>query len=466
MGINDPEVILAEGTYGVLFEGRPAAISADGRLLVLSELRQDVFPNATGPGMVVSILAGVNADGTANMSLAGQWYQVAQQVSLSGDDSLELLMENPLPALPQGGYYVIEITGGFVNNSILDNTLELAGKSSTGIQLDGGDYGTLVIGNHITGGSTYNTVYTGVAISLGASFNSAAGGNGAFPLPAGWTALPNMGAVIEDNIIQDSLGGMIIGVQHGINYWQALVGTTSDTGRVFLSAAVLNNVFEFDASFLSSWADAYVANGNNPAQSSTPPTITIGSGFSAEPPGPHGTPRFPWTLGNALTVNGADQPVFVDPIENMVTIQSNSVQDIAANGTVTPESGVSGQVYDGIINGVSVSPRLTPETYNDAPYYPFNLDNLDVTGESRSRLLHRRRQQRLHQQRRRQASAPPPAPPTRHADRRRISGLDRPQSDDCLVELIFRRVELHASRESRRQCVVHDRKRPLRHSVC
>ena len=31
----------------------------------------DAFPIATGPGMVVSILAGVNADGTANMSLAG-----------------------------------------------------------------------------------------------------------------------------------------------------------------------------------------------------------------------------------------------------------------------------------------------------------------------------------------------------------------------------------------------------------
>jgi len=34
-GINDPEIILAESGYGVLFEGRPGAISSDGRLLVL-----------------------------------------------------------------------------------------------------------------------------------------------------------------------------------------------------------------------------------------------------------------------------------------------------------------------------------------------------------------------------------------------------------------------------------------------
>ena len=82
--------------------------------------------------MVVSILEGVNADGTANMSLAGTWYQVAQQVSLSSDNTLELLMHNPLPPMPQGGYYVIEITGGFINNSIVGNNLDLSGKSSDG----------------------------------------------------------------------------------------------------------------------------------------------------------------------------------------------------------------------------------------------------------------------------------------------------------------------------------------------
>ncbi len=165
--INAPEVILAEASCGVLFEGRPAAVSADGQLLVLSQVRQDAFAIATGPGMVVSILAGVNADGTPNMSSAGQWYQVAQQVSLSGN-TLELLMASALPALPQGGYYVIEITGGFVNTSVLNNTVDLNGKCSTDVQLDGANYGDRVVGNHLTGANAYAASYTGTAISLGA----------------------------------------------------------------------------------------------------------------------------------------------------------------------------------------------------------------------------------------------------------------------------------------------------------
>ena len=203
--------------------------------------------------MVVSILEGVNADGTANMSLAGTWYQVAQQVSLSSDNTLELLMENPLPAMPQGGYYVIEITGGFVNNSIINNNLDLSGKSSTGIQLDGEDYGTLITGNHFIGGTIYNTVYTGMAISIGAAINSAASGTGAFPLPQGWTALPNLGTVIEDNTIL----GFARWNHHRSSSRQPITGarivdSASETGRVFLTASVTDNTFEFDASFLQS----------------------------------------------------------------------------------------------------------------------------------------------------------------------------------------------------------------------
>ena len=165
--------------------------------------------------------------------------------------------------------------------------------------LDGEDYGSRIIGNHFIGGTIYDNVYTGTAISLGAAIGSAASGTGAFPLPAGWTALPNLGTVIEDNTIDDSLGGIVIGVQHGVNYWEAQVDSTSETGRVFLTASVTSNMFEYDSSFLSSWAAASVADGNDPAETSTPPTVTIGSGFSAEAPGPYGSPRFPWTVGNA-----------------------------------------------------------------------------------------------------------------------------------------------------------------------
>ena len=378
-GLNDPEVILAEGNYGVLFEGRPGAVSADGRLLILPDLRATAFADFTGPGLVVSILAGVSADGTPEMGTAGEWFQVGQQVSLTADNTIELLMQDPLPPMPIGGYYVVEVTDGFVNNAFTGNTLDLTGKSSTGIVLDGGDFGSYIVGNKFIGGTIYGSGYTGTAISLGAAIASAPSGNGAFPLPAGWTALPNLGATVEDNTIDDSLGGIIIGVQHSIDYWAAEVGSASETGRVFLTAAVISNTFQYDSSFLSSWAAASIADGNDPAQITTPPTVTIGSGFSAEAPGPYGSPRFPWTVGNVDTVNGSDTPIFVDPTENVVAVEANATKIIAANGSVTSESGPTGQVYAGIVNGVALSPKITAQSYNGQPYFPFNLDNLSVS---------------------------------------------------------------------------------------
>ena len=77
-----------------MFEGRPGAISSDGQLLVLPDVRANAYAGSTGPGLVVSILAGVNADGSPKMSLAGQWFTVAQQVSLMASNTLELLMED------------------------------------------------------------------------------------------------------------------------------------------------------------------------------------------------------------------------------------------------------------------------------------------------------------------------------------------------------------------------------------
>jgi hypothetical protein len=167
-------------------------------------------------------------------------------------------------------------------------------------------------------------------------------------------------------------------VEHGANYWESRVTSTSETGRVFLTASVTDNTFTWNAGFLKTWAAAYAALGNNPDEDSTPPTVTIGSGFSAEPPGPYGAPRFPWTVGGALRANGSDQPIFVDPTENLVTIGGNSVQIIAPDGTITPGAGPSGQVYAGTVNGVVNAPRLVPETYHGQPYSPFNLHNLDI----------------------------------------------------------------------------------------
>ena len=172
-------------------------------------------------------------------------------------------------------------------------------------------------------------------------------------------------------------------MQHGVNYWGAQVASSSETGRVFFTGSVTQNTFEWDANFLSSWATAYVADGNNPAQSSTPPTVTIGSGFSAEAPGPYGSPRFPWTVGNAMTENGNDQPIFIDPVENVVTVQGNATEhDRRQRGRSARRAMISGQVYAAIVNGVTDSAPIPSQTYNNEPYYPFNLDNLDISGGS------------------------------------------------------------------------------------
>ena len=376
-GINDPEVMLAEGTYGVLFEGRPGAISADGRLLVLPNLRAWASPSSTGPGLVVSILAVVGPNGSADSSLNGEWFRVAQQVSLSSNNTIELLMDDSLPAMPKGGYYVVEVTGGFVDNTFNGNRIDLTGKSSVGISLNGTDYGTKITNNQFIGGSSGSPVFSGTAISVSSLISSSASGGGAFPLPQDWTALPDLGTVVEGNTIRDFVGGMVVGVKHWVNYWEALVESNSETGRVFVTATVEKNVFEYDDAFLSSWSIAYTTNyGNNAAETSAPPPLSIGSGWSAEAPGPYGDPRFPWTVGAGFTVNGADSPIFVDPAENVVTVHANSVEEIGSGGTAKIIAGATGQVYAGIVNGTVVAPVIAPQTYQNQPYFPFNLMNL------------------------------------------------------------------------------------------
>jgi hypothetical protein len=80
-----------------------------------------------------------------------------------------------------------------------------------------------------------------------------------------------------------------------------------------------------------------------------------------------------------MTENGNDQPIFVDPVENVVAVQGNVTKIIAASGAVSSVSNVSGQVYAAVVNGVTDSAPVPSETYNNEPYYPFNLDNLDIS---------------------------------------------------------------------------------------
>ena len=214
--------------------------------------------------MVVSILAGVNADGSAEHDarrpLVSRSRSRPASPATRSSCSCRTRCRRPRRVATTSS----RSRAASQNNTIAGNTLDLTGKSSTGIKLDGEDYGTTIVGNHFIGGTIYDDGYNGTAIILGAAIGSAGSQGGAFPLPEGWTALPSLGAVIEDNTIQDSLGGIQIGVEHNVNYWASQVTSTSLTGRVFVSATVTGNTFEFDSAFLQAWASAVRRRGQRP----------------------------------------------------------------------------------------------------------------------------------------------------------------------------------------------------------
>ncbi len=109
-----------------------------------------------------------------------------------------------------------------------------------------------------------------------------------------------------------------------------------------------------------------------------PPTVTIGNGFSAG-----GDQRNPSVVGGGEG--------FIDPNELDVTIQGNTAYTEGSSGTLTARAEPTGQVYDGIINGVvePTSPIPTPITYDppgerpnpvdqSVPYYQYDIANLNI----------------------------------------------------------------------------------------
>ena len=390
VGLNDPEVMLEESN-AVLFEGRLGAVSTDGRVIVLPGVRQSLVKAVTGPGDVVSILSGVNSDGSPNMTYAGQYFRVAQQVPIAFGtrNNLELLMCDALPQPPSGGYFVVEVTPGFVNDAFINNKIDLVNKTSTGLKLDGNNFGTRIIGNQVSYGSVYNGVFPQVAMLIGAGTNSGATSGTSYNLPLNWTTLPSLGTIIQGNTFRNSLG-LVLGVEHFISSYSAQNETALSTGRVYLTASVLQNTFTWNSSLLTgttSWGSAFTSNlsqyglGNDPAESSSLPAITIGGNLSVDPVGAYGNPRYIWSVGGSLPDWGKDAhgnwnvPLFVDPVENMITVQSNKATIINSNGSITPRTEPTGQVYEGTVNGRTVSATIAPIKYKGNTYFPFNVND-------------------------------------------------------------------------------------------
>ena len=207
---NQPETILTE-SYHVRYEGKPSAISADGRLV-----RVGVLPGEPPRvGDVLSVVAG---------PAAGSWRRIIQRI----EPDLYLL-ESPLPR----GADVVEVTPALVFGTFSGNTISARGGGrALGFALTGNQFGTRVVNNRIIG--------SGLALQIYAYASESPG-------PFGWTHVPFLDGLIAGNTIEDSPGGGIIGVFHNEH-------SKFNQGRVYMTAAVKGNTIRWTRPVLASGA--------------------------------------------------------------------------------------------------------------------------------------------------------------------------------------------------------------------
>jgi hypothetical protein len=205
---NAPEIILTE-SYHIRFEGKPAAISADRRLVKVPKLPGE----PVWPGDVVAVVAGKNGS-------AGAWRQIVQRIEPN-----TYLLDDPL----QAGSEIVSITPGFVREVFAGNLIDARGGSgAAGLVLAGNHYGSLVRGNHVRG--------AGEAMNLLAYPSET-------PSIWGWSHAPCLGAVVEGNTFEDSLRGATLGVLHSAS-------TKSNKDRVYMTLALKGNTVRWSAPFL------------------------------------------------------------------------------------------------------------------------------------------------------------------------------------------------------------------------
>ncbi len=208
-GSNEPEIILTEA-YHLKYEGRAMALSSDGRLLRTG--RCHGFPVRTGDA--VSLL-----DGPAR----GQWRRVVQAI-----DPVTFLVE---PSIPPGTE-TVSISAGFVEEIFQENLIDIRrGRNSDCLVLVGNHFGTRVIRNHLLGG--------GHAFRLTACPTES-------PMMWGWSHAPYLGGVIEGNVLEDSVGGGELGLEHDRR------SVKSSLGRTYMAVRFRQNVVRWSEPFLRS----------------------------------------------------------------------------------------------------------------------------------------------------------------------------------------------------------------------
>jgi hypothetical protein len=231
---NAPEIVLTE-SYQLFFEGKPAAIAADRRIVSIGQGKPLGPPPRTGS--VVAVLAG---------SQPGHWRRIAQVL-----DPITFLLEEPLPS----GTDRIAIATGFVGETFARNTIDTRGGArAINLVLPGNHFGTRVVDNHLLGaGDAFQIM--------------------AYPTEApgiwGWSHVPFLDGLIAGNTIEDAPGGGILGVMHS-EY------TKSSRARTYMTATLRDNVVKWTPAFLAGHSRRAGTGG-------VPPGLTIGFKAALDP---------------------------------------------------------------------------------------------------------------------------------------------------------------------------------------
>ncbi|MDR3632246.1 MAG: hypothetical protein P4L84_00340 [Isosphaeraceae bacterium] len=324
---NASEVILTE-SYRLHFEGVPSAISADGWVVQIPE-SQNGYART---GDVLAILAGPEA---------GQWRTIAQALGPN-----TYLLSAPITP----GRFAVSITvGGFVDETFQGNTVNSTGSSvATNLVLAGNQFGVQVVDNTFIGG--------GDAFALAAFATES-------PDIWGWSHAPFLGAVINGNIIQDSLLGGVLDVSSG-------APIKSSAGRVYFSATVDDNTIVYTPAFLAQLAALGTV--------TPPPGIQVGdrngldpgelvlsaAGNQVEvPPNAGSWPTFQVDAG---TVNGAVET-------NQASTLPVSVPPAPSNLGLVSDNGIGGS--DGITGDTQLQFSVDPS----AAGYEYSLTGAEGT---------------------------------------------------------------------------------------
>lgn len=205
---NAPEIILTE-SYRVNFEGRPAGIGAEGRVLQIPL----VLYGRVTPGSVVSILTG---------SHAGEYFRIAQPLSPTS-----FLLDQALPADLWKSNFAISIGQGIADGTWKRNFIDARDGGSSLFVLAGSHWNQQVSDNHLIGGKE--------AMRIGSEATECPG-------MWGWSRTPMFDLVLDHNLCEDSLCALRLNVS-GDEHARTI------SGRTYLTALLRQNTIRWSPNF-------------------------------------------------------------------------------------------------------------------------------------------------------------------------------------------------------------------------